>query len=826
MRCYFHLLRQGLWCLMLLTLCLGAHEALHVASGAMLTIRITKVPAPDPCPLIMGAARSSSGATLAINRQYIELDGKPWIPVAGEFQYVRYPRDKWLSELRKMKAGGINVVSTYVFWIYQEPQKDRWDWQGRRSLRTFLEDCQKVGLYAVVRIGPWDHGEVRNGGLPNWLASHQAPESSHNIGFAGLQAALDSQAHDPHFLGLVQKLYLQISCQMRGLLWKTGGPVIAVQLDNECPDLSYLYQLRHMAISAGIDVPFYTITGWGNPHAPDWRLLPMFSGYPTGFWLKNCDAFVSHYYFTPKRTPSDQKGVERFPYLNCEIGGGMASSYAHRIRISGDDIGALSLAKIADGSVWQGYYMYQGGWNLRGKHHYLNETQRYGYSNNMPFINYDFQAPLGACGQIRSQYNLLREQALFLQNFGSRLARMPAMFPKAGLIKSNKIPLQWDVRSTGVNGYIFFNNYVYQHPLSARKNIQFALHESSSTVLVPYRPITIPSGSYGWWPINLNCHGVLIRYATAEPICHVAHGHTCSYFFGSIPGIAPEAAIASVPDQRLHLTGIRFQKKYAGVDVLGLKTGLNSCIRVIAPDGWHIRLVMLTAGEARHLYKIRLGSISRALISRNEVVPAHGKFKLLRRQHTDRFSVAVWPAPRMLQFDGNNIRGRADGEFMRYTMKKAFAPAVPIKCTLLAPADLRLAQKVNPMSRKSWKTAAAARWRLDIPTRNCALPLLLRIAYVGNVLRVYAGGKLLVDDFYNGKPLDVPLSRVPQALRRDIELHIMPLFADSPVTFPPEVRPNFTLHHAYARVMHVEALMPGYVWCATGDVAQKHAATK
>ena len=73
-----------------------------------------------------------------------------------------------------------------------------------------------------------------------------------------------------------------------------------------------------------------------------------------------------------------------------------------------------------------GYYMYQGGMNPDGKLSTLHED----HPNQLPMKNYDFQAPLGAAGQVREQFFLLREQHLFLQDFGAALARMPAFFPE------------------------------------------------------------------------------------------------------------------------------------------------------------------------------------------------------------------------------------------------------------------------------------------------------------------------------------------------------------------------------------------------------------
>jgi len=84
-----------------------------------------------------------------------------------------------------------------------------------------------------------------------------------------------------------------------------------------------------------------------------------------------------------------------------------------------------------------------------------------------------------------------------------------------------------------------------------------------------------------------------------------------------------------------------------------------------------------------------------------------------------------------------------------------------------------------------------------------------------------------VDDFYNGKPLDFPLDRVPAKLRGNIELRMLPLFAHSPVTLPPQARPDFRLHHSYADIKNIQPILESQVTCiATGtqigaDVAQR-----
>ena len=84
---------------------------------------------------------------------------------------------------------------------------------------------------------------------------------------------------------------------------------------------------------------------------------------------------------------------------------------------------------------------------------------------------------------------------------------------------------------------------------------------------------------------------------------------------------------------------------------------------------------------------------------------------------------------------------------------------------------------------------------------------ILRIAYEGDVARIYAGGKLLTDDFYHGAPLELGLWRVPpDALKQGIELQVLALRNDAPIYLPPSVRPTFPPSGVVARLKAVEAI--------------------
>lgn len=229
--------------------------------------------APVPAAADPSPSRNPQGQTIEVNSQYLTLDGHPWLPVMGEFHYSRYPEQDWDQELLKMKAAGVTIISTYVIWIHQEQMEGKFDWSGQRDLRRFVELCHKHGLYVVVRIGPWVHAEVRNGGLPDWVLKNSPVRQNNRV-----------------YLGEVKSFYEQIGSQLRGELWKDGGAVIGVQLENGYGARGagkgdeHIRTLKRLAIEARLKVPLYTVTGWDGATIPLDSVLPVFGGYPDAPW--------------------------------------------------------------------------------------------------------------------------------------------------------------------------------------------------------------------------------------------------------------------------------------------------------------------------------------------------------------------------------------------------------------------------------------------------------------------------------------------------------------------------------------------------------------
>ncbi|MGC4030557.1 MAG: beta-galactosidase [Tepidisphaeraceae bacterium] len=192
--------------------------------------------------------------------------------------------------------------------------------------------------------------------------------------------------------------------QLRGTLWKEGGPVIGVQIENEYGGAAeHLLTLRDIAIECGLDVPYYTRTGWPELQTPMefGKLLPLYGGYAEGFWDRVLTSMPGPYWkefvFKTVRTDAaianeqfgtrearDEPGTDRYPYLTCELGAGMMCSYHRRISVFPQDPLSMCVTKLGSGSNLPGYYMYHGGTNPAGAGtlaqrtpgHALHELQR------------------------------------------------------------------------------------------------------------------------------------------------------------------------------------------------------------------------------------------------------------------------------------------------------------------------------------------------------------------------------------------------------------------------------------------------------------------
>ncbi|MBQ8157584.1 MAG: beta-galactosidase [Prevotella sp.] len=455
------------------------------------------------------------------DRHSLMIDGRRVCPVMGEVHYSRIPANEWREEVRKMKEGGVTVIATYVFWNHIEEEEGIFRWDGQRNLRRFIEICKEENVPVILRLGPFCHGEVRNGGIPDWMFSKGCKLRDRNS----------------VFLSYAEKLYRQIFTQVQGLQWKDGGPVMAAQFDNEYRGRGeYLMDLKRIAEKIGFDLPFYTRTGWPelSTPVPFGEMLPLYGDYADGFWDRSTAETAGNYYkafnFKAFRSSTaiateqlgDQmakvsKGDEEYPYFTCELGGGMMQAYHRRPYVYAEDAYSMALVKLGSGSNLLGYYMYHGGTNPEGKTS-LNENQRTQGTNynDMPVKNYDFQAPLGEFGQTYPHYYMLRPLHLFMKDWGEMLAPMEASFPAPqDLKKGDDSQLRWAIRSgerkdergeETASAFIFVNNYERLQNLSEKKNVVL----EACGVTLP--KLTIPAGCMAIFPVNIDG----IKYATGQ----------------------------------------------------------------------------------------------------------------------------------------------------------------------------------------------------------------------------------------------------------------------------------------------------------------------
>lgn len=479
-----------------------------------------------------GTPVNPSGETVFVDSCGIVINGHHGIPVMGEIHFSRVPESEWRREILKMKAGGVDVIASYVFWGFHEMEEGVYDWSGNRNLRKFIETCRDCGQKVVLRIGPFCHGEAYLGGIPEWIVD-KAIADPENF-------ALRTVA--PGFIEAISKFYKEIGMQAEGLLWKDGGPVIGAQIDNESPGpWPYLAKLKESAIAAGIDVPFYTRTGWPKMIGPAvfGELLPLYGDYADGFWDRTLDEMPGSYraafqfrsgrmsaviatevFGTDQDTTVDKADIV-YPYLTCELGGGMSPSYHRRIRILDRDALAMAVCKVGSGSNLPGYYMYHGGTNPYNPDHTMAELQNSKYTNynDLPNITYDYQAPLGEMGQPSPSYHNLRLFHQLLREWGEDIAVMPVEFKEGDL--------RWTVRSKDGCGFAFVNNYERLAKLGD-KRWNFC-----------GKDILVKDGESFCFPFGMKFRKLDIAYATAQPFCKLRK----ALYFVAVDGIAPELSI-------------------------------------------------------------------------------------------------------------------------------------------------------------------------------------------------------------------------------------------------------------------------------------------
>ena len=237
-------------------------------------------------PSLAAAANTATTAAHRItwDSQSLSIDGMRTFIWSGEMHPFRLPSPSlWRDVLEKMKASGYNTVAFYFDWGYHSPRQGVYDFSGVRDLDLLLTMAKQVGLYVIVRPGPYMNAEITRGGFPSWLVTQAA------------RARTDA----PEYLAAADEWLTQVNAIIRRhQLTDGGGSVVLYQIENELDLVTpthrrYMQHLYDKVRADGIAVPiFHNDKGRNGLWVPADSKVPevvhgpvdiyAFDGYPGG----------------------------------------------------------------------------------------------------------------------------------------------------------------------------------------------------------------------------------------------------------------------------------------------------------------------------------------------------------------------------------------------------------------------------------------------------------------------------------------------------------------------------------------------------------------
>ncbi|CAE6498012.1 unnamed protein product [Rhizoctonia solani] len=168
------------------------------------------------------APLASSGYTDAVqwDKYSLFVHGQRVFVWSGEFHPWRLPVPSlWPDIFQKMKAAGFNTVSIYIHWGTISPSKDVIDMNHYRDVKPVFEAAKAAGIFLIYRPGPYINAETSAGGIPHWVTQIQGHLRTNSSDYAAAWA--------PYVKA--------VSEAVKGYQVNEGGPVVAIQIENEYP---------------------------------------------------------------------------------------------------------------------------------------------------------------------------------------------------------------------------------------------------------------------------------------------------------------------------------------------------------------------------------------------------------------------------------------------------------------------------------------------------------------------------------------------------------------------------------------------------------------
>jgi beta-galactosidase len=327
------------------------------------------------------AQNGGHGHSFAVEHGQFMLDGKPFQIISGEMHYARVPRAYWRDRLRMAKAMGLNSITTYVFWNEHEPKPGVFDFSGNNDVAEFIREAQQEGLYVILRPGPYSCAEWEFGGFPAWLLKDHS---------------MVVRSSDPKFLKAARTWLLRLGQEVAPLQIGNGGPIIAVQVENEYgsygSDHAYMEAIHHVLLDAGF-TKAQLDTADGADELPNGSLpeLPAVINFGTG-------EAKTEFAKLKKLRPDG-------PFMSGEYWDGWFDHW-------GSPHETKDAAKEAEELDWmlrQGYsvsmYMFHGGTSFG----WMNGANSNGKNYEPDVTSYDYDSPLDESGRTTPKYDLFRK---------------------------------------------------------------------------------------------------------------------------------------------------------------------------------------------------------------------------------------------------------------------------------------------------------------------------------------------------------------------------------------------------------------------------------
>ncbi|MEK4508359.1 beta-galactosidase [Paenibacillus anaericanus] len=187
---------------------------------------------------------------LSISGDHFLLDGQPLQLLSGALHYFRIVPEYWRDRLLKLKACGMNTIETYIPWNLHEPEEGRFYFEGIANIEAFVQLAGELGLHVILRPSPFICAEWEFGGLPAWLLADDN---------------MQLRCEDKAYLSKLDAYFDELLPRLQPLLSTHGGPVLALQVENEYgsfgSDKAYLNYLKEGMIARGMDVLLFTSDG-------------------------------------------------------------------------------------------------------------------------------------------------------------------------------------------------------------------------------------------------------------------------------------------------------------------------------------------------------------------------------------------------------------------------------------------------------------------------------------------------------------------------------------------------------------------------------------